>query len=202
MIMKPGLRKTALTAHVMFSVGWFGMVVVFLILSLVGMTSQDPQLVRAAYLAMKLAAWFAIVPSAFLSGLTGVISSLGTKWGLFRHYWVLLKLLITIGAAFLLMVHTQVVDLLASIAAKTGVLDAYPSGMQIKMIDTSGGTLVVLIMLTGLAVYKPRGRTPYGQQKQDERGRGSPQERSQRTRYRKRRKNAQAALFMQQSRSK
>ncbi|GHO68075.1 hypothetical protein KSC_069670 [Ktedonobacter sp. SOSP1-52] len=94
MIMKPSLRKAALTAHVMFSVGWFGVVVVFLTLSLVGMTSQDPQLVRAAYLAMELTAWFAIVPSAFLSGLTGVISSLGTKWGLFRHYWVLLKLLI------------------------------------------------------------------------------------------------------------
>ena len=31
---------------------------------------------------------------------------------------------------------------------------------------------VVLIMLTGLAVYKPRGLTPYEQRKQDEQGKG------------------------------
>ena len=91
---------------------------------------------------------------------------------MFRYYWVLLKLLITIGATFLLMVHTQAIDMLASIAAKTLVLAAYPWGMQLKLVVTSGATLVVLIMLTGLAVYKPRGMTPYGQRKQDERGKG------------------------------
>ena len=172
MILSPGWRKIWLTTHVMSSIGWFGAVVVFLILALVGMTSQDPQLVRASYLAMKLAGWFVIVPFAFASLGSGIVSSLGTKWGLFRHYWVLLKLVITSGATFLLLVHTQAIDLLAGIAAKTSVLGAYPSGMQLKMVVTSCATLVVLIMLTGLAIYKPRGMTPYGQRKQNERGKG------------------------------
>ena len=92
---------------------------------------------------------------------------------MFRYYWVLLKLLITIRATFLLMVHTQAIDMLASIAAKTLVLAAYPWGMQLKLVVTSGATLVVLIMLSGLAVYKPRGLTPYGQRKQNERGKES-----------------------------
>jgi hypothetical protein len=168
MMMSSSLRKVTLTAHVTSSIGWFGAVSAFLALALVGMTSQDPEIVRAAYLMMGVTAWFVIVPFAFVSGLTGIVSSLGTKWGLLRHYWVLLKLVITIGATFLLMVHTQAIDGLSGIAAKTSIMGAYPSGMQLKMVVTSGATVVVLIMLAGLAVYKPRGMTPYGQRKQVE----------------------------------
>ncbi|HEU5098981.1 MAG TPA: hypothetical protein VFU22_08180, partial [Roseiflexaceae bacterium] len=50
MIMPLGIRKLVLTAHVTFSVGWPGAVVVFLALAVVGLTSQDAQTVRGAYL--------------------------------------------------------------------------------------------------------------------------------------------------------
>src|SRR5216684_2422809 len=60
-------RKIALTAHVISSIGWFGAVAAFLALAVTGMTSQDAQRVRAAYLAMQLATWFVIVPLAFIS---------------------------------------------------------------------------------------------------------------------------------------
>jgi hypothetical protein len=172
MILSLGWRKIWLTTHVMSSIGWFGAVVVFLTLALFGMISRNQELVRAAYLTMQLNAWFIIVPFAFVSLGSGIISSLGTKWGLFRYYWVLLKLVITTGATILLLVHTQAIDLLAGIAGKTAVLDAYPYGMQLKLVATSAATVVVLIMLTGLAVYKPRGLTPYGQRRQDEWGKG------------------------------
>lgn len=178
MILSLGWRKLWLTTHVMSSIGWFGAVAVFLMLALVGMTSQDHELVRAGYLAMQLTGWFVIVPFALVSLGSGIVSGLGTKWGLFRYYWVLLKLVITSGAIFLLLVHTQAIDMLAGIAAKTTALGAYPYGMQLKMVVTSGATVVVLIMLTGLAVYKPRGMTPYGQWKQDERRKGITTEES------------------------
>src|SRR5262245_44492407 len=113
MIMTPGLRKLALTAHVTSSIGWFGAVAAFLALAIVGLTSHDAQLVRAAYLAMEVTTRFVIVPFAFVSLLSGVISSLGTRWGLFRYYWVLLKFAITILATLILLVHTQPIELLA-----------------------------------------------------------------------------------------
>lgn len=94
MTMTPRLRKFALTAHVVSSVGLLGAIASFLALAIAGVTSQNAQMVRAAYLAMELIAWFLIVPSAFASLLTGLIQSLGTSWGLFRHYWVLAKLLL------------------------------------------------------------------------------------------------------------
>jgi ABC-type anion transport system duplicated permease subunit len=91
MTLTPSLRKLTLTVHVMSSVGWFGAVAAFLALAVAALTSQDAQLVRSADLAMDLTAWFVIVPLCFASLLTGLVSSLGTHWGLFRHYWVACK---------------------------------------------------------------------------------------------------------------
>jgi len=173
MIMTPGLRKFALTVHVTSSVGWFGAVAGFLTLAVAGLTSQDTQLVRAAYLSMELITRFVIVPLALVSLLSGVVSSLGTRWGLFRYYWVLMKLLITIFATIVLLVHTQPIDLLAGVAAKTAVFSADLHKTQILMVVASGAALVVLLVLTVLSVYKPQGMTRYGQRKQHDQRKGA-----------------------------
>ena len=76
MTMTPRLRKFALTAHVTSSVGWLGAVAAFLALAVAGLTSQNAQMVRAAYLAMELTAWFVIVPLSLASPLTGILQSL------------------------------------------------------------------------------------------------------------------------------
>src|SRR5687768_2910550 len=52
--MTPALHKLNLTAHVTSSVGWLGAVAAFLVLSIAGLTSQDPEIVRGSYLAMNL----------------------------------------------------------------------------------------------------------------------------------------------------
>ncbi|HYF95860.1 MAG TPA: hypothetical protein VD969_26885 [Symbiobacteriaceae bacterium] len=85
MIMTPGLRKFALTMHVTSSVGWLGAVVAYLSLVYTALTSQDAQTVRAVWLAMELTGWYAIVPLAFTSLVTGILTSLGTPRGLFRR---------------------------------------------------------------------------------------------------------------------
>ena len=53
MTMKPSLRKFALTAHITLSVGWLGTVVAYLAVAIIGLTSHDAQMVRAAYLSME-----------------------------------------------------------------------------------------------------------------------------------------------------
>src|ERR671912_1605708 len=117
MTMPPRLRKFALTAHITTTVGWLGAVVVFLALAVVGLTSQDAQTVRGAYLVMEPAAWFVLVPLAFASLLTGIVQSLGTTWGLFRHYWVLFKLLINIVATVVLLAYMETFRVMAAVAA-------------------------------------------------------------------------------------
>ena len=159
--MKPLFRKLALTAHVTFSVGWLGAVAAFLALAVAGLTNQDPQIVLAAYLAMKLATWFVIVPLAAGSVLSGVVSSLITRWGLVSYYWVLVKLLMTSLATIILLVHTQPIDLLAA-AAKTTGLGTHFRSSQLQMVIAAGAGVLVLLVITTLSVYKPQGVTRYG----------------------------------------
>lgn len=165
MNMSPRLRKLALTAHVTSSVGWFGAVAAFLALAVAGLTSPDAQMVRAAYLGMGLTGWFVIVPLALASLLTGVVSSLGTTWGLFRYYWVLIKLLITALATVVLLVHMGPISGLADAATET-TLSAASRGLRIQVVVQAGAALLVLLVATALSTYKPRGMTGYGQRKQ------------------------------------
>jgi hypothetical protein len=158
MNMPPRLRKFTLTAHVTCSVGWLGTVVGFLALTITGLTSQDDQMVRVAYLAAEPITWFAIVPLSFASLITGLVQSLGTPWGLFRHYWVLFKFLLTILATVVLLQYTQTVSYFAGIAAEMD--SAYPGGLLSYLLH-AGGALLVLLVTTALSVYKPRGVTPW-----------------------------------------
>lgn len=164
--MTPGLRKFALTAHVATSVGWLGAVAGFLALTVVGLSSRDVQMVRAVYLTAEPVTWFAIVPLALASLATGLVQSLGTPWGLFRHYWVVFKLLLTVLATIVLMQYTQTVSYFAGVAAVPDRADL--SGLRSYLLH-SGGALLVLLVTTALSVYKPRGLTRYGQRKQHER---------------------------------
>jgi hypothetical protein len=169
MTMTPGLRKLALTAHVTSSVGWLGAVVGFLALAVAGLISADPQIVRAAYLAMEPIGWFALVPLALASLLTGLIQSLGTTWGLFRHYWVLFKLLINLFATIVLLLYMQTLDDFARVAADTSFTADLSELRSPSPALHAGAALLLLLVATTLGVYKPRGLTPYGRRKERER---------------------------------
>jgi hypothetical protein len=164
MIMAPRVRKLVLTAHVASSVGWLGAVVAFLGLAVVGVTNQDAQTVRGAYLVMEPAAWLVLVPLAFASLLTGLIQSLGTTWGLFRHYWVVFKLLLNLMATIVLLTYMETFAVMAEVAADPsadlGMVRNASPGLHASL------ALLVLVVAVVLAVYKPRGMTRYGRRKQ------------------------------------
>ena len=164
--MTPGVRKLFLTAHVTFSVGWLGAVAAFLALAIAGVTNADPQRVQAAYLAMDLTGWFVIVPLAFASLVAGLVQGLGTEWGVFRHYWVMVKLLMTVLATIVLLVHMQPISHVASVASASPLSSADLHGLRIQLVADAGAALIVLLVATTLSVYKPRGKTRYAQRKQ------------------------------------
>ena len=167
--MPRGVRKLALTAHVTVSVGWLGAVAGFLALAVTGVTSDDGQKVRSAYLLMELMGWFVLLPLALASFVTGLLQALGTEWGLFRHYWVLFKLLINVFATIVLLLYMQTLHHLADLAAGSG-----PEG-DVDVLRSASPlvhallALVLLLVATALAVYKPRGFTPYGLSKRGRR---------------------------------
>jgi hypothetical protein len=163
MRMTSRLRRFALTVHVACSVGWLGAVVVFLGLSVLGLTSENAETVRGAYLVMEPAAWFVLVPLACASLLTGLVQSLSTTWGLFRHYWVIAKLVINVFATTVLLIYMRTFDVLADVAADPGADLATVRNVSPAL--HSGLAALLLLVATTLAVHKPRGMTPYGWRK-------------------------------------
>ena len=171
MTLSQRLRKLTFTTHVTSSVGWLGAVIVFLALAVVALTSADERTVRGAYLVMAPAAWFVLVPLAHASLLSGVVLSLGTTWGLFRHYWVVVKLGITVFATVILMIYMMTFRQMAGVAADPVVelgLVRNPSPLVHSVL-----ALILLVVATLLGIYKPFGETPYGIRTQNERRRGS-----------------------------
>ena len=161
--MTPALRRFTFTTHITSSVGWVGAVIAFLALAVIALTSEDELTVRGAYLLMAPAAWFVLVPLAHASLLSGIALSLGTAWGLFRHYWVVLKLGITIFATVILLIYMRTFRQMAGVAADpvvdlTVVRNASPIVHAIL-------ALILLLAATVLGVYKPFGMTAYGRRK-------------------------------------
>ena len=164
--MSAGLRKVALIAHVTFSVGWLGSVAAFLALAIAGLTSADPETVRGAYLAMEVVGWFVIVPLSIASLLSGLVQSLGTVWGLFRHWWVVLKLVLTVLATLVLLIHMQPVGHVADTVRAATLSGGELYGLRIQLIADAGAAIVVLLIATTLSIVKPRGLTRYGWRQQ------------------------------------
>lgn len=170
MIMTPAVRKLALTVHVTSSVGWLGAVAAFLVLSVAGLTSNQPTTVRSAYVSMNLIGLYAIVPLSLAALLTGLIQALGTHWGLFRHYWVLAKFALSVVATALLMLHQFTAVAGAAQRASVVSMGALPEigGLGRQLVFDAGAAVVVLLATATLSVYKPwgfiRGRaeTPAG----------------------------------------
>jgi hypothetical protein len=163
MVMTPRLRKFALSVHLTFSIGWIGAVLAYLALGVGAATSEDVQTVRAAWTAMELTGWYVIVPLALASLLTGLVMALGTKWGLFRHYWVLISFALTVLANIVLLLHMPTVSSMADTAqeAESATLEALGGDLL-----HPGIGLGILLVIQVLNLYKPAGMTRYGWRKQ------------------------------------
>jgi uncharacterized membrane protein len=165
--MSPGVRKFALATHLTVSIGWLGAVAAYIALDVSTVTSQDDQMLRAAYLSMESIVRYIIVPLALASLLTGLVMSLGTKWGLFRHYWVLISLVLTVIATLFLLSETQTIGNLADVAADPTTSSRELRALPSTLLHSVGGTVVLLVILV-LNIYKPPGLTRYGWRKQHE----------------------------------
>ncbi len=167
--MSTQLRKLALAVHLTVSVGWVGAVVAYIALGIAADTTRDEQTVRAAWIAMDVMGWYAIVPLAIASFLTGLVMALGTKWGLVRHYWVMFSLVMTAFSTVILLLHMPTVSSTAAVARTADGERLYALGGD--LFHPSVG-LVILLLVLFLNIYKPRGMTRYGQRKQRQDGVG------------------------------
>lgn len=162
-MMPPRVRKLALVVHIVCSVGWIGAIAASLCLATIGLVSRGGELVRGSYVALEALGWTVLVPLSLLSLATGIVQALGTRWGLFRHYWVVVKLVMNLFASAILLLYMQTLAALADHARA-------PGGEAMTMADPSpavhsAAAIILLTVAAVLSVYKPAGQTAYGQRR-------------------------------------
>jgi hypothetical protein len=144
-------HKVALSAHVLTSVGWFGIAVAIALCGIAAAATGDDALSGSLRRTMAVAPWLTI-PMGVASALTGVLLGLGTAHGLVRHWWVVAKEVVMVAVV---VTDGVLVAPVAHHAATTG--SATP--------PLYGSTIAHVVLLgaaTVLSVFKPRGRTPWG----------------------------------------
>jgi hypothetical protein len=173
-ILPPWARRALLVLHVTASVGWLGSVVAFLALAVAGISSADEQFAGSMYIAMEVVTRLVILPLCFASLLTGFVQSLGTSWGLIRHYWIIAKLVLTVVSTIILLIHVQPIRDVAGIALhRAWELDA-AQGIRVQLLVDAAAATVVLLIATALSVFKPEGITPFGWRMRQLRVRSDP----------------------------
>jgi hypothetical protein len=158
-------RRVTLILHIATSVGWLGAVAAFLVLSVTGLNSEDPTLVRSAFVSMDVLGRYLIVPLSLAALGSGIFQSLTTPWGLFQQYWVVTKLVLTVGATALLLLHQY-----SAVAAAAALVLGSESATASAEINRLGRQLtldaivaiVVLVGTTVLSVLKPWGPIRFG----------------------------------------
>jgi uncharacterized membrane protein len=155
----PSTRKALTTLHVIASVTLLGHVFVVIALTLTARLSDDTGVVRATFRLEQLTVHTVGIPLALLALLTGITLSLVTPWGLFRHKWVVAKLVLLLAtvACGIAAVRPWVADLVEETAA--GTLTGSRLGPTVGLLlAASLAQSAALVLSTALSVYKPKGR--------------------------------------------
>src|SRR5262249_26814949 len=155
-----------------------GAAVAYVPLVVAVLSSDDQRVVREAVLVMNSVDWFVIAPLAYLALATGLVMSLGTPWGLFRHWWVVFSLLLTLAAVFVLNEYCVLLRSRAAVASNPTL-----SNSDLGRLKDPGhavhnlGGIVVLLVVVVLNIYKPRGVTRHGWREQQKRRRAATRRR-------------------------
>ena len=146
----PPWRKAILTLHVISAVGWLGTDLVLLTFGIAGLAGADPAVV---YPAMGLIGTVLFVPLTFVVWAIGVFNAWATPWGLFRHWWVVVKLVLTtvmLGLVFFAL-RPQLQDAFA-----LGV--DLPREQRLSLLAAPIVSSSLLVFATAVSTYKPWGR--------------------------------------------
>lgn len=163
--LSPPRYRLLLTTHVLVAVGWLGVILAKLALAITAVTADAPDLAVALYRStVVLNAVFP--PLAIGAIVTGVLLSLGTKWGLLQHYWVATKLVLSVAViATAIRFGDRLVGEAIAAAAGSAMPDrsmpalADPTALLIALSATH---LLMLAIATVVSFYKPWGKTWLG----------------------------------------
>src|SRR5215217_1999523 len=92
----PAARKVVLVVHVISGIGWMGVDMALVVLLITARTTNDALLVISGFTAIRMIVPIVVPPLSLSILVTGLMLGLGSRWGLLRYWWVLVKLLLSI----------------------------------------------------------------------------------------------------------
>jgi hypothetical protein len=147
-------RKTALTAHVACGATWLGAVAANLFLGISAAVTDDETLADAYYTSMARLVDF--LPAAAIATLaTGLLLALATRWGLFRHWWIIVKLVLAVTTA---VIGWGIIDPAISNTIRSRA-ETGSTGFSDALLPAIAATPLLLLSATTIAITKPWGRT-------------------------------------------
>lgn len=143
-------RRVLVIVHVAASVALLGQLWVNTVLAVVAMRSTDPVMADAAYRFLTVLVPASAIPLSVISMLTGIVLGLGTKWGVLRHRWVSLKVV--------LLIATVALGISVQGPLVLGLIEAPTRAAQWAHLAVGVGQASMIIAATALSVVKPGGR--------------------------------------------
>jgi hypothetical protein len=154
--MRPRIRRTVLVVHIVASVALLGEVWGLAALNTAATLTDDAGLAHAAYRLMPVLVFAGGIPLSLTALISGVVLGLGGHWGLFRYYWVTIKLVLTVAV---ICAGMFLFDPEAMAAATEGPRPA-DATRQWQQVAVLGTQIAMLLTATALSVFKPRRRLP------------------------------------------
>ena len=157
------VRQWLLLAHVVASLGWLGSGAANLVLAVTALTTGAPDLSRACYQLINRLDFALVIPLAFAALATGLLSSLATKWGLLRHWWVLVKFALTIAVIVFSTFGVGVWVEQNMTATSTGQLGPTRTDpvAEHALVVGAAANIVAFLFMTWASIRKPWPRTPW-----------------------------------------
>lgn len=144
--LSPRARRAVLTAHILVSVGLLGEVSAFLAIAVRAAGADDAALASAAYDLLATLQLLFGIPLSLAALATGLTLGLGSKWGVLRYPWVMIKLALIVSVILMgALVLGPAVD---AIRAGDGSVEA-------RILAGAAWDVVALVVATALSVYKP-----------------------------------------------
>ncbi|QFU86380.1 hypothetical protein [Amycolatopsis sp. YIM 10] len=153
--LRPNTRKWLLFTHVVASIGWIGVELSIVALGAVGLLSDDTAVVRGVQLSAGTLGEIFYLPASLLTLISGIALSLGTKWGLVRYWWVVVKIAITL--ALTIGGNLAVVPKFAEAADRAARGEAI-GGTAVMLVTAMSAGLTLLLIATLLSFFKPGGK--------------------------------------------
>lgn len=162
--LSPWWRKGALVLHAVCGIGWMGADIALFLLLLNARTTTNATEAISGYTAVSLIVPIAVPPLCLGILLTGLLLGWGTSWGLLRHWWVFVKLLLSVTMTILVFV-----GLLPAIHSIPGIAQLATAdavrqrlgALTAQLLFPPAVSFGMLATATILSIFKPRGLTPW-----------------------------------------